>query len=217
VDRFIHPVGPEPPAVYWRRRAAVVAGIVVVIVVLVMIVKALASGGDDDASPPKPKNSPTVVASSASPDKSAEAPACTKEQLTGAGLAEGADILLTKDKEAYGPGEQVMLKAKVKNMGAADCSLPNNAHNVVLNVVSGSDRIFNSADCAGNVPDDAGDLITLKAGEETEIPVAWDATRSQQGCPEIKETPARARDATYVATVTVVGVPSDQTQFLLTP
>jgi hypothetical protein len=219
VDRFLHPVGPEPAAVYWRRRAAVLGGLVVVIVVLVMIIKALAGGGAPrgaaSPSPTAPKSLPAVSASPA-----AVAPACTAQQLTGGALAADADILLAKspsDKAGYGPSELVTLVAQVKNTSTKDCTLINNPHNVVLSVVSGSDRIFNSADCAAKTPAESGDSIIIKAGETADIPISWEPVRSQQGCPEITDTPFRAKDATYRASVTIVGVPSDETQFLLTP
>jgi hypothetical protein len=208
-------VGPEPAAVYWRRRAALLVGAVIVIVVAVMIIKALASGGSSSAnttpSPSKP------AATQAAGDAGANAPACTKEQLAGGKLALDADILLTHEKDAYPAGESVALTALVKNISAKDCSLRNNAHNVSLNVASGSDRIFDSSDCAAKVPQDSGDVIVIKAGQTATIPVLWDATRSQQGCREIAEKPFRNKDASYVAVVKVLGVVSDKTQFLLIP
>jgi hypothetical protein len=181
-----------------------------------MIIKALGSGdADAPASTPAPKTkTATVAASTPAP----QAKACTTEQLKGAKLAPtGDDILLTKDKTAYAPSEPIALKATVKNTGSKDCSLLNNPHNVVLNVVSGSDRIFDSSDCAANTPKDAGETVIIKAGESADVLLTWDATRSQQGCRDITETPFRAKDATYVATVTILGVASDKTQFLLTP
>jgi hypothetical protein len=216
VNRLIHPVGPEPAAVYWRRRAAVVAGIVIVIVLLVMIIKALASGPSSDAKSPPPtgKQSSAPAESGSAQPKIA---ACSAKQLAGARLAAGADILLTHDKNAYTAAEPVTLVAQVKNTSAEDCSLRNNPHTVVLKVMSGSDRIFDSSDCAANTPEDAGDLIVVKSGETTDIPISWDATRSQQGCREIAEKPFRAQDATYVATVKILDIASDETQFLLVP
>jgi hypothetical protein len=196
----------------------VLVGLAVVIVVLVMIIKALASSGNGEPSP-SPKPPPTKVASSAPPGGDPKvAPACSKEQLEGGALAVGGeDISLVKDKEAFAAGELVTMKASVKNMGAKDCSVLDNAHNVVLSVFSDQDRIFNSADCAAAVPEDSGDTITLKAGEVTDIPVSWEPIRTQQGCPDIAETVLRHREATYRATVTIAGVPSDETVFRLVP
>jgi hypothetical protein len=209
-------VGPEPAAVYWRRRAAVLGGLVVVIVILIMIVKALAGGGGSaepkaSPSPKSPPASPTAV------ETAQAVPACTKEQFAGGAQAQGADILLESDKEAYGPGEPVTLQATVKNTSGKDCELLNNAHQVVLSVVSGSDRIFDSADCAAQVPEDSGQAVLVAAGQTAKVPITWEVARSQQGCPETSETPLRARDATYKALVTIAGVASDETNFLLTP
>jgi hypothetical protein len=140
--------------------------------------------------------------------------------LTGGQLAEGADILLTRsppDQPGFAESEPVTLSAHVKNTSNEDCSLRNNPHNVSLNVMSGSDRIFDSSDCAADSPEDAGDLIVIKSGQTADIPIVWDATRSQQGCREISEKPFRSAEATYVATVRILDVTSDKTQFLLTP
>jgi hypothetical protein len=190
--------------------------LVIVIVILIMIIKAMAGGGDKAS--PKGTPSPKTATAVAAPSESATAAvACTDKQLTGGALADGADILLTKDQAGYGPGVAVTLKAQVKNISDKDCQILNNPHIVVLSVVSGTDRIFDSADCAAAVPEDAGDPILVKAGETADIPISWDASRSQQGCPEVAEKPFRAKDATYVASVTIAGVTSDQTQFLLTP
>jgi hypothetical protein len=197
----------------------VLAGVIVVIVVLVMIVKALAGGGDGKATAPSASPSVKPATSAAPSDKTAAAPACAKEQLAGAKLAKDADILLTHDKDAYGPSEPVTLKAKVKNTSQKDCSLASTPENLVLEVVSGSDHIFNSSHCAAKAspPAEPAEPIIVKAGAEAEVPISWDAKRSQQGCPEITDTLFRAKDAAYTAKVTIAGVASDQTQFLLTP
>ncbi|MDR0594283.1 MAG: hypothetical protein LBG60_13755 [Bifidobacteriaceae bacterium] len=217
MNRLIHPVGPEPAAVYWRRRAGVLVGVLVVVIVLVMIIKALASGDSDK--PPAPKSSPPASSpsASASADQAAAA-ACTAKDLTGAKLApDGSDILLTKSQDSYAEGQTVIFSAKVKNTSDKDCSLHNNARNIVLHVVSNEDRIFDSADCAADTPADSGEVITIKADQTADIPIAWDPVRSQQGCPEIKEKPGRHSEATYVGTVKILDVPSDPTSFLLVP
>ena len=194
------------------------AGLIIVIFVLVMIIKALAGSGSDETKPtPNPSTPKAAETPSGSNQDPAAAPACTTEQLTGGKLATGADILLSHDKGAYAEGEPVTLRAKVKNTSGEDCSLRNNPHNVVLTVVSGSDPIFDSSHCAASVAEDSGEVIPIKAGQTADIPITWDAPRSQQGCPEITQTPYRHEGATYVASVKIMGVTSDETQFLLIP
>ncbi|MDR1392423.1 MAG: hypothetical protein LBJ62_00390 [Bifidobacteriaceae bacterium] len=214
LDVLFRPAGPEPPAVYWRNRAIVLAGLVIVVVLVVMIIKAL--GGNGDASS-GPTTSPPPAAVQPNPTEPETPPACTAQQLTGGAQAPDADISLVKDKEAFTTGEPVTFTATVKNTSGQDCSILNNAHNVVLAVESGNDRIFNSADCAAAVSAESGVAITIKAGAVGQIPISWDATRSQQSCREIKELPFRSKDATYNASVTIAEVASDKTWFLLTP
>ncbi|MDR0365642.1 MAG: hypothetical protein LBH68_02250, partial [Bifidobacteriaceae bacterium] len=222
MNRLIHPVGPEPAAVYWRRRAAVLAGIVVVLVVLVMVIKALAPSSTKSDTP-KPSTKPTASATATA----AAVRECTKEDLTGAktmlqveeGPVATADVFLTSTKPEFPESEPVVLNAKVGNVSSSKCTIRNNAHNVSLNVVSGdkerneADRIFDSSDCATKVEKDAGDLITLEPGKTTVIPVSWEPVRSQQGCRDTDAKPSRSKNATYRAMVTVVGVDSDETSF----
>ncbi|MDR2254167.1 MAG: hypothetical protein LBD97_10015 [Bifidobacteriaceae bacterium] len=217
MDKILHPVGPEPVAVYWRRRAAVLAGLVIVIVLLVMIVKAIAGAGGS-AGPGAGTPTPTIAMVTAPPTTPAGPQACVADQLRGAGLATGADIYLEKASGGpdYQTDEPVPLQAKVKNTSSTDCVIVNNAHNVVLHVVSGVDtnllRIFDSADCAAKVPTDSGETITLKAGEITVIPISWMPSLSQQGCPDTSERP---KTGTYRATVSIIGVASDETRISL--
>jgi hypothetical protein len=213
VNRLIHPIGPEPAAVYWRRRAWALAGIVIVVVVIILIIHALVSGNE-------PKGGPTAkpVVSKPPAAKPAEPAACTAEQIGNAHSgAAGEDINLTPDKPSFPDGEPVTFRAQVKNTSDKACTLRNNDHFVSLNIASGSDRIYDSSDCVANVSEDSGDLITLGAGETVAFPVTWNATRSQERCPEITVAPLRAKDATYIAKVTVLGLGSDSPRFLLTP
>jgi hypothetical protein len=188
---------------------------VVLVIILFMIIKALAGGGGE--SKPSATPPPNNVSK---PAAAAEAAACTAEQLTGAKLAgDGADVSLTPSAQnrVFGPDVPVTLNAQVKNVSSKDCTILTNPRVVSLIVISWNDPIFDSAHCATEVPEDAGETVTVKAGQTATVPVTWNVERSQQGCPEISQTPARGRDpgATYEATVTIAGVKSDVGTFYL--
>jgi hypothetical protein len=206
VNSFLHPVGPEPPAVYWRRRAAVVAGLIVILVVVGMIIHALVSRGDKSGTK---ATAPTTVATSAAP---AKGPAACK--------AEALSVVLKKDKPQFAEGEPVTFTADVTNKGAADCTVENTAEHVVLHIESGTDRIYDAGDCAATEPKGtapAEGTVTIKAGATAPVKISWTGDRSEQGCKKVDEKPHRAKDATYVGTVTVNGAKSDKTQFQLIP
>lgn len=123
---------------YWRRRAIFVGAVIVIVVVLIMIVKAMAGGA--------PENKRAAVATTppvtATATKVVEVPNCV-----GAAL----EITLEPTESSYADEDRPSFDATVANKGAERCVV--DPADIVLNVVSGSDQVFNSGDC----PLDAGD------------------------------------------------------------
>jgi hypothetical protein len=206
VNGLLHPVGPEPAAVYWRRRAVVIGGLVVVVAVIVMIVNALAHRGDGDAKPP-PSSPPASAPATSAPVIPA---ACEAGQLT---------VVLKPTADSFTPAEPVVFNADVTNTGKKACAVTPGPETVVLHVVSGTDRIFDSADCAKASPSPPGDPVVIGPGQVGMVPVTWDAKRSTEGCKPVADgdQPRRHREATYIATLTVNGAASEQARFLLVP
>jgi hypothetical protein len=143
MSTLLHPVGPEPPNVYWRRRAIAVGAVVILIIVLVMIIKAMAGGGDK----PSPSDSPSPsVSQSGSTDAAVpppEVPDCEAKDIK---------LELAADAGSYPGAEEPSFTATVANIGLDACAF--DPVEISLNVVSGSDQIYNSGDCGEGDPVD---------------------------------------------------------------
>ncbi|MCL1898217.1 MAG: hypothetical protein FWG16_05290 [Micrococcales bacterium] len=206
MSSLLHPVGPEPPAVYWRRRAVVVGGLILVLVVLVMIIKACAGGGGGD----QPKASPSVKAADSLP--SAEAPAAPATAECTAAEIE----VISRNSGPFTPGQPIVVGAEITNNGSRACSVVPSAQNVQLHVISGSDKIFETSHCADQAPLPGPEAtLTIQPGETEILQIPWDGMYSADRCGPGSGPAKRGREAWYEATVTVNGALSDKTSFIL--
>jgi hypothetical protein len=176
------------------------------VVVIVMIVNALATRPKDAGKTPVKTTPPAV---SPSPTAPKLPPACKADQL---------GIILRSSQEGFNPAQPVLLNAEVTNNGDSACSVTPDAQTVQLHVVSGTDRIFDTADCAEQSPPPPGEPVIIEAGAMGIVPITWEGKRSKDGCGDIsdRDQPKRG-EFTYVATVKVNGADSDETRFKLVP
>lgn len=91
---MLHPVGHQPPSVYWRRRLVVLAGLVLIVVLLVLTINALFGGGDGKSAggtpdPSAPPTSAPVSPTSPAPTKATPATHTTASTTT-AGSSSGS-------------------------------------------------------------------------------------------------------------------------------
>jgi hypothetical protein len=82
----------------------------------------------------------------------------------------------------------------VTNQGPTPCTADLGQAAIELLVVSGSDRIWSSDDCA---PGGEAELTTLEPGKAVTRRATWDGRRSLPGCEGSK---ARAKAGTYRVT-----------------
>jgi len=66
----------------------------------------------------------------------------------------------------------------VVNKGTADCDVDVSPKSLVLNVYSGPDHVWSSADCATG----GKDLRGIAPGAVQTVTFTWNRTRSSQGC-----------------------------------
>lgn len=169
------PVGPEPAQTYWLRRAVVAALVLLPLVLLLSLL-----GGDDGqerlaTSPPASRPLPSQVSTSdptASPSASPTPSAVPCE-------ADVVRIEALADEEAYDLGATPRLALRVTNTGSGPCVRDLGQAAVELLVVSGSDRIWSSDDCA---PGGEADPTVLEPGASEVSTVTWPGTRSEPGC-----------------------------------
>ena len=137
-----HPVGPQPPQVYWRRRLVVGLGVLAVIVIIILIV--VRPGTGDPATDPGAGADPEVTETDdAETDPDAEGtgggPApCTADQVV---------VTPVTDSNSYGPEQQPLLSLTLLNTGAAPCTIEAGSDVQEYVIVSGPDRIWASTDC----------------------------------------------------------------------
>ena len=177
------PVGPLPPAVYWRRRALVLAGPLAALLLL----RSCGGGGDEPFSlEPSPTASPSAAASA-------------RPTATAAPAAPGAcpDAALEVTVAAEPVTSPRSFVVTVANRGAAPCRRDLGPAAVALVVTSGADRVWARADCDRRT---ARELATLQPGASRAVRVAWDGRRSKPGC---EGTRATAAPGTYRVTGTV--------------
>jgi len=174
-----------------------------------MIIKALAGGGSEPSNTPA-ASSPQGTAAS-EPAKDPAAAECETKNLV---------VELASTLPQFGPADPVVLTASITNQGTTACSVVPSAQQVQLQVVSGSDLIYETFHCADQAAPPAPEAtLTIEPGATAELPVTWNVERTVDGCKPVDESdqPKRGREATYRAKVTVNGAESDETSFLLVP
>lgn len=191
-----HPVGPQPPQVYWRRRLVVGLGLLAVIVIIILIV--VRPGTGDPATDPSAGADPEVSETDeAETDPDAEAtgggPApCTADQVV---------VTPVTDSNSYGPEQQPLLSLTLLNTGAAPCTIEAGSDVQEYVIVSGPDRIWASTDCQD--PGVAAPTVLEPGEEKSTTPFPWSRTRSSPGDCDADREQVTAGGATYRLSVSV--------------
>ena len=169
------PIGPEPPAVYWRRRLVVLGVLALILLALWWLIWGRGSGGDA-APQPVPSSSsapaPSPTATSASPEPSpTEITDCAD-----------TDILVeaTAAEAIYPVGSTPALTLLVTNIGTRPCNRDVGPGANELSIKRGEVTIWSSDDCN---PSESKDIITLDRGDAFETKLTWDGYLSAAGCP----------------------------------
>lgn len=210
MSAVLHPVGPQPPRVYWIRRAAVLVALAVVGMLLGVGWWALfgrggqdddAATGDDGAVVEAPAGDADDGAADDGAADQGEAPA---EQPTGPVACAAADltVTLTADGRTFPAGTAPTFALAVTNTGATSCTLDASEANREVLITSGADRIWSSLDCLA-AP--AESLQLLDAGGRYDATIPWSRVRSAEGCPADLAEP---RPGTYTAVATMLGATS---------
>jgi hypothetical protein len=186
------PVGPQPPAVYWRRRLVVLLGLVAVIVIIVLIV---VRPGAENAGRETPAPSTT--------------PSATSVPVTEGDACNPAVIQLepVTDSASYAAGVTPMISMSITNTGSVACTLDVGTSAQAYFIVSGEDPIWNSKDCqTGGEPFEQ--LLEPNVAITT-TPFAWDRTRSAPETCGSSRPAVIAGGATYRLSVAVGEIESD--------
>lgn len=187
-----HPVGPQPPEVYWRRRLVVGLGLLAVIVIIVLII--VGPGSGDPATGPTADPETTETTDPAESTDPTDVVACAATQVV---------VTPVTDAASYPAGQAPLLSFTLLNTGAAPCSLEAGPDVQEFVIVSGSDRIWASTDCQD--PGVPAPLVLEPGNEVESTPFAWSRTRSTPGdCAVADDRPSViAGGATYRLSVSV--------------
>ena len=167
------PVGPLPPAVYWRRRVLLLLAVLLVVAALAWL---LGRGGGEDRLEPAAAPTASPTATSPSPSPSTPSPTPTAEPCPDTAL----EVQATAAAADVPPGAGSVLTLAVRNTGTVPCRRALGQGALELVVTSGDDRIWSSDDCAPG--GDPGEVV-LPPGEVRSARATWPGTRSAPGCP----------------------------------
>lgn len=200
-----HPVGPQPPQVYWRRRLIVGLGLLAVIVIIVLIIVRPGSGDPDPTIAASPTPTETAAeeapAETPAPDAPAEPPAdpnaCTSDQV---------EVTAVTDADAYGAEQLPLISLTIRNLTSTACTMQAGTDVQEYVITSGADRIWSSVDCQ---VEPAAMPITLEPEQElSTTPLQWNRTRSEPGVCDVQRDPVGAGGATYRLSVSIGGFTS---------
>lgn len=209
-----HPVGPQPPSVYWRRRAIVGLGLIAVIVVIVLIVVRPGTAEPTGAGEPTPAASDEAAAEDEPTDLEAAADeAGTGGEATGVDGAPGActadqvQVTPVTDAEAYSAEAQPQLSLTLLNTSSTSCTMEAGSDVQEFVITSGADRVWSSRDC--QVEAVAASIVLEPGVERATTPIPWNRTRSEPGVCDVQRSPVTAGGATYRLSVTIGGLEGD--------
>lgn len=217
--------GRLPERVYWFRRAFVGVCLVLILVLLVWMGALIASGTKTAAPAPK---SAASQARTTSPADSLQATALpgpqtslnssttstATDQPTAAGgtMTECDPGLVTLSITGPGllkVGASAAFTITATNVGAGACTFTFDSR-FTMRIVSGSDEVWSTADCAQWGPTGSQ---TLASGAFATWQMTWDRHRSQASC---KVVPTALKAGTYVAEAMYAGSSPANLVMLLT-
>lgn len=184
-----HPVGPQPPSVYWRRRLLVLLGVIAVVIVVLLIVLRPGSGAEGGQQTPAPggtaSSTPTFAAGD--PDELCDPSVIRVEAVTDAG--------------SYPDGVNPMISMTITNTSSTACTFDVGTAAQEYVITSGSDRIWSSRDCQSqptSMP------MVLEPGTAVPTtPFPWDRTRSSTDTCDQERPAVTAGGATYRLSVSL--------------
>lgn len=191
-----HPIGPQPPSVYWRRRLLVLLGVVAVVVIVVLIVVRPGGGAEGGPQTPAPSTTPSSTPTFAAedPDELCDPSVIRVEAVTDGG--------------SYPEGVNPMISMTITNTSSTACTFDVGTGAQEYVITSGADRIWSSRDCQAN-PTESPMILEPGTAVPT-TPFPWDRTRSSTDTCDPERPVVTAGGATYRLSVSVGEVTSER-------
>jgi hypothetical protein len=218
---MLHPVGSQPPSVYWRRRLLVAASVIMLLILLVLTVKAVFSGsggtpsGQGGHTPGKTtgqntptENTPTKTPTSSGAKTTGKA-SSTATTPPAKCLASQLKVQAVVAKSQYKVGDEPVLTLQVTNSGTRPCVQDVADPQIVLRVYNGASRVWGSHDCQ-TTP--GVTEKTLPVGKPIGFSLTWSGLTAQPGCASTRQ---RVGAGTYTVYATLAGVDGKAAQFTI--
>ncbi|HZY75839.1 MAG TPA: hypothetical protein VFE40_05940 [Jatrophihabitantaceae bacterium] len=228
---MLHPVGSQPPAVYWRRRLVVLAAIVLLFVLVILTAKTMMSGDGGTAAAATGNSHTTQAASDpatghtapaggvAADDPSTVSSSTHASAPTSSGASSSAApahctpaqlaVKAVVGKPRYAVGDQPVLTLQVTNTGSAPCVQNVADSQIVLRVYNGASRVWGSHDCQ---IEPGVDERTLEPDKPAGFSVVWSGLTSQPKCAGTRQ---RVGAGTYTLYAALSGHDGRATQFVI--
>lgn len=229
---MFHPVGSQPPSVYWRRRLVLLGSIGLVLVLMILTVKIATSDGSEPTragahtNPPAHLTTPatqTSQASSTAPSTRrssvASSPASARSSSPGSArssspapepcVAKDLQVAAVSSKPNFSVGDEPVLELQVTNTGYAPCVQDLADEQVELKVYNGESRVWGSHDCQ---TEPGTNPMTLAVGQPVRVSVTWSGLSSQPHCAGTRQ---RVGAGTYTLYAALAGHTGKATQFTI--
>lgn len=196
-----------PAAVYWRRRAVVFGTPVIVLIAII----AMFSGGG--SKPPQASlTGQTTTPHTAPTGSQTPLVGSTKQPVNAAALPSGpcaaSSIQVTPSVTAGIAGGPINVDLALATTQTA-CTFTMSGSNVAIKIVSGTNSLWTSQDCANVVPTGT---LTLRNAAPVDVSLSWDGHQSSGSC---GATNPWVGPGSYQVIASVIGSTPTSTNFSL--
>ncbi len=204
VSGVAHPMGPEPPWVYWLRRGIILLAVLTLLIGVFWLVTGRGSSETD--STPVAVSASDAASSTASPTSTA-----SPEQATPTDCLDSAIVVeASTDSTKYVVGETPQLTLTIGNIGEVSCLRDVGPKANELEITSGGYHVWSSDDCNAS---NKSKIAVLKPGEQVASSITWDGQSTQKGCPSDGKA---AKQGRYDLIARNSDVKSEKAKFSLT-
>ena len=223
---MFHPLGPQPPSVYWRRRLLLLGSIGLLIVLLILTAKIAASNGTDPQAAASTTPAQTTPVASTTHDRARSnsssnhpsSPARSTTPASGSSSSSAApqrcaakDLAVTAvtTQPTYHVGDQPVLEMQVTNRSSEPCVQDLADRQVELRVYNGESRVWGSHDCL--IQPGTDDRV-LAVDTPVRVAITWSGLTSQPHCAGTRQ---RVGAGTYTLYPILSGHTGKATQFTI--
>ena len=235
---MLHPVGPQPPSVYWRRRLVALASTLALLILLGLTARAVigrsaatpvADTSSSHRTTPPASTTPTSSAvssslaatSNAAPSSPSAAAATTSPTAASPSTSAHStaaplpctpgqlQVQAVVGQPQYAIGAQPVLTLQVTNEGALPCTQDVADSQIELRVYNGASRVWGSHDCQIQP---GVDVRTLLTGHPAGFSIVWSGLSSQPQCAGTRQ---RVGAGTYTLYAALSGHDGTAAQFTI--